>query len=158
MKEIKLTQGLVAKVNDEDFEEMDKHRWYAAKDGNTFYARRRDPLDRAKYIKMHRAIMQTIDGMETDHKDHDGLNNQKENLRNCTHHQNMMNRRLRCDSTSKTRGVCWHKTTKKWQTRIGINGELKHLGLFNRIEDAAKAYNEAAKEYFGDFALLTAGE
>lgn len=99
--------------------------------------------------------MQTPDDMETDHKDWDGCNNQRHNMRNCTHAQNMQNQKKRRGIySSKFIGVTWHKQKGKWQASIRIEGKLKFLGLFNLETDAALAYNKAAKELHGEFTVL----
>ena len=159
MKKIQLTQGKIALVDDEDFDDLNQYKWFAVKSRNTFYAERHIPFNHSKKIKMHRYIMQTPDGLEVDHKDHNGLNCQKDNMRNCTNRQNQMNRQLYRHSTSGYKGVSWQKTCGKWMAYIWLNNKQKNLGRFVLIEDAAHAYNEAAKEFFRDFACLnTIGE
>ena len=152
MKEIKLTQRKVALVDDEDYETLNKFKWYAKKMVNgSFYAGRRK---NGKHVYLHSEIMPAADGMETDHRDNDGLNCQRGNLRNCTHIQNTMNRRMSSSSTSRFKGVSWHKRDKRWQASIRVNKELKHLGYFHFLKEAALAYNEAAVKHFGEFACL----
>lgn len=154
MKTIKLTQNKVVLVDDKDFEELNIFKWYAHRHKKTFYAERCDPLYRGKQILMHRQIMQTPNNMEVDHKDHNGLNCQRYNIRNCTRGQNQQNGQLRSDSTSGYKGVCWRKRERKWKAQIKLNGKDKWLGLFLTKEEAARAYNEAAKELFGEFGYL----
>ena len=154
MKEIKLTQGKVALVDDEDFEELNQFKWYAAKmTKGTFYAGRKKNNKRAY---LHREIMNPVAGMEVDHIDGDGLNCQRVNLRNCTHIQNTMNRRMSLTSTSGFKGVSWHKRDEVWQANIRVDRKLKYLGSFSMLEDAALAYNKAATKYFGEYAELNA--
>ena len=103
---------------------------------------------------MHRDIMKTPKGLEVDHKDYNGLNNQRFNLRNCTHRQNQINKIV--ISLAPYRGVSWVLKRKKWKikARIKVNGRNIHLGYFKTEEAAALAYNEAAIKYFGEFAVL----
>lgn len=158
MKEIKLNkQGknkgkYVALVDDEDFESLNHWRWCAAKNGNTFYALRTISVDgKQKCIPMHCAIM---NGKGVDHIDHDGLNNQRSNLRFCTVSQNMMNKRKRENTSSIYKGVYFHKGAKKWRAHIRINGKRIQLGYFVLEVEAAKAYNDKAIALFCEFANL----
>ena len=145
-KQIPLTQSKFAIVDDEDFEYLNQWKWYVHKNGNNFYAVRGFP----KRIQMHRVVMNTSDGIEVDHIDGNGLNNTRSNLRNCTHVQNMQNRKKNSDNTSGYKGVDWHN--EKWRAQITINKKIVFLGYFSSIEDAAHAYDTAAKEGHGNFA------
>ena len=148
-KEIILTRGKVAIVDDDDFEELSRHKW-RYKYG---YAVRNAPTSTNKYhlILMHREIINTPDGMQTDHVNGDMLDNRRNNLRVCTHAENMRNAKKHKNNTSGYKGVAWHRTAKKWRAFIW-SGKHRHLGLFERIEDAATAYNIAAYIYHGEFA------
>ena len=153
MKEIKLTQGKVAFVDDEDFEELNKHSWYAAKNYDRGgYAQRVD--NNRKTLRMHRVIMKAKKGEMIDHIKGNGLNNQKENLRFCNSQQNCTNRISNKNANSKYLGVSYHKRDNKFQARITRDRKCKYLGIFTLEIDAAKAYNEAAKKYHGEFARL----
>jgi len=156
MKTIQLTQGQVAKVSDDWYEELKKYNWYALYDQDTksFYAARNSSklLGKRKQIYMHRVVAGTPDGMETDHEDGATLNNLPDNLRTCTHAQNGCNRRKRADNTSGFKGVRPHH--KKWVARIQGDGKEICLGTFKTREEAAHAYDDAAKKYFGEFAHL----
>jgi len=155
MKLIPLTQGKFAQVDDWWFYELTQFKWYAHKsaDSATFYARRNITISPNKQITifMHNIIMATPDGLEVDHIDHNGLNCLEENMRNCTHLQNMMNH----ISVGKSPylGVSYHKGTLIRAT-IKLSGKCKHLGYFKTEEDAARAYDKKAKELFGEFANL----
>ena len=92
----------------------------------------------------------------TDHKDGNGLNNQRSNLREATREQNQMNQRPRVNTTSKYKGVFWNKLTGKWESKVIAYGNIKRLGAFDSEIDAARAYNESAKEMQGEFAYLNA--
>jgi hypothetical protein len=103
--------------------------------------------------KLHRFILGVTDPkIEVDHKDGNGLNNRRENLRLATHAQNMSSTGMRKGNTSGYKGVSWHKKAHKWAARIQVNSKGLHLGLFFTIEEAALAYDAAALLYHGEFA------
>ena len=159
MKRIKLTQGKFALVSDIDYTYLNQWKWYAHKDHNTYYAVRcvRDGL-KFTTIQMHKVILIRIGHKYfkgTDHKDRDGLNNQRRNLRPATHTQNGQNRTIKqTNNTSGYRGVNWSKSNVAWQTRIQFNGRRIHVGYFTNKIEAAKEYNRVAEKYFGKFARL----
>jgi hypothetical protein len=149
MKEIKLTQGLFAQVDDWNFDDLNQWKWHAYKNRNTYYA--------ATYINnekvlLHRFIMNTPKGMEVDHKDHDGLNCQEYNMRNCTPKQNSQNQ-IQPISNSGYIGVHFRKDRNKYLAYIE-NGKKIYLGYFNTAIEAAVKRDEAAKKYYGEFANL----
>jgi len=150
MKEIKLTQGLVALVDDEDFERVNHFKWCAHKHGKTFYARRAETINgKQKIISMHCFIMNT---KGIDHVDGDGLNCQKLNMRKCTHQHNIMNQRPQKNKSSIYKGVCIQGA--KWRSGIMFNKKGIYLGLFVNEMDAAKTYDKKAVELFGEYARL----
>jgi hypothetical protein len=91
---------------------------------------------------------------KTDHIDHDGLNNQRSNLRPATTAQNNHNQRPQRNTSSRFKGVTWHKRIGKWQAAIKVADKNRHLGVFPDEEDAARAYNAAAVEAYGEYAYL----
>lgn len=154
-KEIPLTQGKVAIVDDDDFELIKKYKWCAVKSCNTYYAMRIDCTNKKRrFISMHRLIMDANSGVYVDHVNGSGLDNRKENLRVCNNSENCRNQRVRINNSSGYKGVDWHKNLYKWRTRIMIDGKYTHLGLFSCIIKAAKCYNEAAIKHYGKFAKL----
>lgn len=155
MKEIKLTQGKVALVDDEDFEELSKFKWCALKAPKTYYAIRRGNDFKKSTIYMHREILKLTDSkIQGEHKDNNGLNNQKSNLRTCTNSENQRNKTCKINGTSNYKGVYWNKKNKKWDVRICINKKRTYVGHFKNEIEAAKAYDKKAKELFGEFAYL----
>lgn len=155
MKIIPLSQGKVALVDDEDFEYLNQWKWYAHKSGNRWYAVRNGYRGSSKrvFIRMHRIIMNPCLTMEVDHIDHNGLNNQRRNLRIVTRYQNGQNSRSGMGrGLSKYKGVSWYVKTNKWRVRTFVKGRYFHIGYFVSEVEAAKAYDVAALKYFGEYA------
>jgi hypothetical protein len=157
MKEIKLTQGLVALVDDEDFDYLNQWKWYAYKNGNVYYTKRNLTINGiTTQITMHSDIIKILDGMMVDHIDHNGLNNQKHNLRLCTHAQNQHNRLRNKVNKTGFKGVYYYTNKRNGNVLIKafikINGNKNHIGYFNTTIDAARAYDKKAIELFGEFA------
>lgn len=153
MKEIPLTRGLVAIVDDEDFEELSKHKWHAIKGTCTFYVGRRLPrirTQKSSIIYMHRFLLKAGEGVQVDHRDSNGLNNQRCNLRLATHSENQRNGRRPKNNTSGFKGV--HRSGNKFRAAIWVDGVRRHIGMFCRPEDAHAAYCKAAKELHRAFA------
>lgn len=103
---------------------------------------------------MHREVMKVTKGQFIDHKNGNGLDNQKSNLRLCSNQENSRNQRLKVSNTSGYKGVSWSKQLNNWAVQIRINGKKVHGGYFLDKEEAAKKYNELAKQYHGEFANL----
>jgi hypothetical protein len=137
-------------------------RWFAVKkDGDRIYAARHLPKlisFRKEIIYLHDVIAQRI-GLDTksfqvDHRNNNSLDNQRHNLREATYSQNRCNRGKTCENQSGYKGVCWHEHTHKWKASIQIKGKSIYLGIYPEKADAARAYNDAAKKYHGEFAVL----
>lgn len=155
MREIPLDKGMVALVDDADYELVNQYKWYALKCDRCWYAFHTLPRvdGKKKTIRMHRLIM----GFPTnvvDHIDHDGLNNQRSNLRHATNAQNIKNSRKRSDSKQPYKGVEWDKVNRNWVAYICPNSKKTALGRHATAEAAAKAYDAAALLLYGEFAHL----
>lgn len=157
MKEIQLTNGGFALVDDQDFEYLNQWKWRQHKMGRGTYvdrqAKKREGLA-SRSVYMHRAILLVTDRkILVDHIDHNCLNNQRSNLRLCTKGQNGINK-YSYRGMSKYKGVSWRKKQKMFAAQIRVNYKLIHLGFFDTEEQAAIAYNAAAVKHFAEFACL----
>jgi hypothetical protein len=158
MREIPLTQGMVAMVDDEDYDLVSQYKWYARKSrGSTWYAGAniRKPDGKETVIEMQRFLMgPSPDGRTVDHRNRNGLDNQRGNLRWATQSQQCHNSGIRRHNTSGFVGVFWHKPAGAWAARIGKDRKCIRLGYFDTREEAARAYDAKAIELFGEFACL----
>ena len=160
-REIPLTKGYVTLVDDADFEWLSQWKWFVHIDtrGWKCAQRKRDKVEPGStaHIVMHRAILGVahLRGRFTvDHINHDTLDNRRDNLRLCTSRENSRNRLLNRNSTSGYKGVSWRVRERRWQAYIKTGGKLRGLGYFAVKEEAARAYDAAAVEAFGEFAYL----
>jgi hypothetical protein len=153
---IKLTQNQFAIVDFDDYCKLIRFKWYAYDNGSTFYAIRPEFINGFPCrIRMHRVIMKAKRGDIIDHRDRNGLNNCKYNLRPATIAQNRLNNNRGFNSpTSKYKGVFFDKRRGKYRAVLSVDGKKKHIGYFENEIDAAKAYDTAARMYRGDFAVL----
>lgn len=139
-------------VDDEDFEWLNQWKWSCHVAREYVYAARRLG---DKTIKMHRLIMAAKPHQLVDHKNGKTLDNRRStNLRLCDKRENNSNVKKRSDNTSGFKGVCWKPKLKTWHAYIQKNKRWIHLGYFKEKESAARAYDEAAKKYHGEFARL----
>jgi hypothetical protein len=151
MMKIPLTQGQVALVDDRDYRRLSAFKWYAHKGKGRFYAARREGGKSPGFIHMHRMILPASRLLVIDHINGNPLDNRRRNLRACTFQQNLVNSPARGGS-SVYKGVSKHR--KKWQLQLRKGGKLQYLGLFASEVQAAKRYDDAAKEAWGEFAWL----
>jgi len=152
MKTIPLTQGKVALVDDVDFERANKLCWHAHYNHQSkiWYAQ---SIHKNKVLHLHRFILNAPENLLVDHRNGDGLDDQRCNLRTCTKSQNCCNSKSR-KGTSKYKGVSFHKRAGKWQVDICKNYKGYYVGLFNTESEAAQAYNQVAVKFHGSFARL----
>lgn len=159
MKTIQLTQGMIAIVDDEDFERLNQFKWRAGVCSRNWEAIRQTSRREVKrqYIRMHRVIMSPPKELQVDHIHRDDENgvidNRKTNLRLATAQQNSQNRRQRVSSKRRFVGVRPPgNRSVRWKAEIEIEGKKVHLGLFEDEIDAACAYDAAARLLHGEFA------
>jgi hypothetical protein len=165
---LSLSTGGFAIIDCEDFYKVEGRCWFKRKTNNrskTHYAMgqfwdKNTKISKLKYL--HRVIMGAKSGEILDHINGNGLDCRKENLRFCSITQNNINsiktKYKNKEKSSKYRGVCFNKVLNKWQSNICINKCQTHLGVFESEVAAAKAYDSAAKKYFGEFARLNFGD
>lgn len=151
MKTIPLTKGKVALVDDEDYSVLIQHPWAAGGGGSNYAVR----YEKGKAILMHRLIVNPEVGQCVDHVNGNGLDNRRSNLRACSHQENMRNRRTTdVAGVSRFKGVYWEAKKRLWRARIAVDKKYKSLGRYKVEEDAARAYDRAARVYFGEFARV----
>lgn len=159
MREIQLSQGYAALVDDEDYGRVSGFRWVALVVRNVVYAVRRFKRDDGKWTTtyLHRFLMGEPKGLMVDHIDGNGLNNQRSNLRLATNSQNQANARKSVTNKSGYKGVhwvSWGKAGGKWRANVSVGGQRKIVGYFSCPAEAAKARDKAALELHGEFASL----
>lgn len=140
--------ALCAFVDDDDFPELSRYKWYLSYNGYAY----RSGTHPKNHIYMHRQVLNAPKGIGVDHINGDKLDNTRQNLRLATQGQNVRNARPWAKKVSRYKGVSWNE--QHWRARIQVNHEVITLGYFPTQREAAFAYNEAAKRYFGEFAWL----
>lgn len=151
MKLIPLTRGENAMVDDEDFKRVNQFKWHLRiqkKTGLKYAIRSLWCGGKYKKIYMHQFVLGIA---KVDHRDGNGINNQRFNLRECSKAENNRNRRIGRDNTSGFKGVCYHKRARLWQSQIYVNNKARFLGLFESPKEAAFIYDAAAKKFHGEF-------
>lgn len=150
-KQLPLTQGKFAIVDDDVYEWASKYKWHAVRKKNSFYAvRNTERNPHQTKIHLHREIMSAPIGVMVDHINGDGLDNRRENMRFANYAENGRNRGMQTNNKSGYKGVGLFGG--RWYSRIGVDGEQVHIGYFRDPEDAAMAYDAAAIAFHGDFA------
>ena len=159
MKEIKLGKsGLVALVDDEDYERVNKLKWriYGSRKNNTRYASTSIKTENGTYksVSMHRFILGITDKkIQVDHRFHNGLDNRKSKIRICNNDQNNYNKIVKEKLLTKYKGVTWLSDTN-YKAVLTFNKKKYYLGGFKTEVAAAQAYDKKALELFGEFACL----
>lgn len=145
-------------VDSGDLPLIGKYKWHIVGRGGKYYLVAYKKLGKRnyKYVYMHRIIMGLDfgDGLQVDHINGDGLDNRRLNLRLATQQQNQMNRRINRVNKNKFKGIVFHRKSGTWNARIFHNQKRYSLGYHPTQETAALAYNQKAKELFGEFACL----
>jgi len=153
---IELSQGLFAIVDAADEVWAQQWKWHAHRSSKgTWYARRN--ASKGHIVIMHRALLGAPRGMDVDHKNRNGLDNRRANLRLASRGQNMANQRKAPGGTSRYKGVCWDSDRQAWNAKIQSDRKTINLGRFANESDAANAYNAAATAFFGEFARANEG-
>ena len=152
MKKVPIHRSSYAIIDDEDYIEISKYKWRA--DGFGY------PITNLKIGKMwttislHRLLMNAKNGEQVDHKNRNILDNRRNNLRKCDNAQNRQNKGVQSNNSSGFKGVYFHKRDKKYRAKLMANGKIVLEKCFDSKIEAAKAYNEAAKKYHGEYAFL----
>ena len=142
-------------VDDEDYQELNRHRWIPTKRASGVYVSRQEKLTgKRNTVCMSREVLKPDREKMVDHINGNPLDNRKCNLRQCSNSQNQANSRIRIDNKSGYKGAYWRRKEKKWCAAIKKDGKVIYLGLFFCLIKAAKAYNEAAVKYHGEFARI----
>ncbi len=141
--------GKFVLVDDRDYEKLSQYKWRMTTLGyvvRTHYVR-----PKINVIWMHREIMETPKGLETDHIDHNRLNNQRSNLRIATHQQNNYNKGPQTNNTSGHKGISWRKAIKRWD--VQVNGQ--YIGVYITLDEAVIAQKQAQARLQGEFAHVS---
>lgn len=147
---IELSRGKFALIDDDDYPLVSRFKW--SYDKNGYVVRKIKRNGRQKKILLHRFLRDAPAGFDVDHTNKHKLDNRRKNLRLATRSQNNANSGTRANSTSHYKGVSWNKRDKVWRAGICVNGDKRYLGSFRDEVEAAKAYDCAAREAWGDFA------
>lgn len=152
---VPLTRGYTATICAEDAAIVAGYHWRAKVDKKTVYAVTSVLVDGCrKVLSMHRLILGNPKGAQVDHRDTDGLNNVRSNLRLATHAENQQNKTPYKNNTTGAKGIYWDARVERWRARIAYNSKRKSLGYFATKDEAQKAYADAASQLHGDFANI----
>lgn len=147
MREIVCDKGTII-VDDEDYNIVSARKWHVSRGYASSY------VSGGEYIRLHNLILGEMEGMEVDHINRNGLDNRRSNLRFCSHKNNARNRGMNKNNTSGYKGVRKNNYCETYQAKIKVDGKWIHVGMFKEKIEAAKAYNEAARKYFGEYAYV----
>lgn len=150
-----VTGNNVIIVDAEDYLTISGYRWHSIRGGDTLYASAHTWINgKRTIVQMHRLLLSAALSDLVDHKDRNGLNNSRrsKNIRMCSSIENMRNRRAFRDCASNYKGVSWYKNSAKWVARIYVAGKAISLGYFVDESEAARAYDNAVRDHYGEFA------
>jgi hypothetical protein len=150
-RQLPLAKGRCALVDDDDFARISEYQWHITSRG--YVAGTVTINGTPKLVYLHRFLLNAPPGRYVDHINGDRLDNQRDNLRLVTRAQNQWNRQVQ-HNQSGYKGVSWHRRKRKFYARIQANGQRYHLGYFDTAEEAAQAYDAAARRLFGEYARL----
>jgi len=155
-RRIYLGEGKWVILDQQDYYRLRIFKWIVYGNGTNLYAIRHQLIEpnKTKTVYMHREIMNPPPDLVVDHRNCDGLDNRKQNLRFATHAQNTRNRRKKKNGSSQFLGVYFNKEKSTWDSQLMHNGKKIWVGRFDNEIDAAKAYDETARKYHGEFARL----
>jgi hypothetical protein len=145
-------------VDESDYEELSKYKWrkdtHKACHAKKFYVVRYHRREAQNWtrISMHRQILSAPKGLMVDHINHDGLDNRRANLRLCSNAQNQHNARAQVGTSCKWRGVIYYKKNRKYLSSVICNKKRHYIGMSDCPDTLAMAWNEKARELFGEFA------
>jgi hypothetical protein len=150
-----LTQGKVALVSNQDYWLVAPHKWCASNQHDCWYAVTNVTSGNGKRyaITMHR-LLAGFPPFDLDHKNRNGLDNRRRNLRPASCSENLANTRAHRNNTSGYKCVWWSEWARKWQVGIRAHGKRYHVGYFLTAKAAHAAYSKAAEKYFGEFARI----
>ena len=151
MKEIQLYHGEITLVDDDIYDYANRFKWHLNGDGYVVMSVKTVQGWRSHFL--HRLVMHAVPGMEVDHTNQNLLDNRRENLRWCTRSQNCAHKKKKIGCLSQYKGVHLDKRRNVWQAYIKVNQRNIFLGLFKNEMEAARIYDKATKQYFGEFAL-----
>lgn len=153
---VPLTMGYEAVIDAADVHLIEGYNWSAQPGVSTVYAARRKTIGgRLCTIRMHRVLMGDPSGLDVDHRDRDGLNNRRSNLRCATRSENNRNQPTPKHNTSGLKGVTWDRSRNMWRSQIKLHGKTHTLGRFHSPDEAHRAYCEASATLHGDFGRVS---
>src|SRR4030095_4783221 len=161
MKQIELSQNKVALVDDEDFERVNQKKWHAVESRGACYAAHSYYVDGKQHrVFLHRFLLglKPGDGLECDHRNGNGLDNRRTNIRRATASENNRNRRLFKSNKSGWTGVSWNWKYRRWQEHAIVDGRWTNLGQFTNKDEAIAARRQAEAKHYAEFAKSNEGQ